>query len=49
VSWLYLVTSAFTLAKTLRDRHEADLSEARVRGEMAGRQQVLSERAAAVE
>ena len=23
VSWLYLVTSAFTLAKTLRDRHEA--------------------------
>jgi hypothetical protein len=32
VSWLYLVTSAFTLAKTLRDRHEADLIEtARVR------------------
>lgn len=27
VSWLYLVTSAFTLAKTLRDRHEADLQE----------------------
>lgn len=27
VSWLYLVTSAFTLAKTLRDRHEADLIE----------------------
>ena len=27
VSWLYLVTSAFTLAKTLRDRHEADLME----------------------
>lgn len=49
VSWLYLVTSAFTLAKTLRDRHEADLSEARVRGEMAGRQQVLNERAAAAE
>ncbi len=47
VSWLYLVTSAFTLAKTLRDRHEADLSEARVRGEMAGRQQALNERAAA--
>ncbi len=47
VSWLYLVTSAFTLAKTLRDRHEADLSEARVRSEMADRQQVLSERAAA--
>jgi hypothetical protein len=29
VSWLYLVTSAFTLAKTLRDRHEADLIETR--------------------
>lgn len=28
VSWLYLVTSAFTLAKTLRDRHEADRIEA---------------------
>ena len=49
VSWLFLVSSAFTLAKTLRDRHEADLSEARVRGEMAGRQQALNERAAAAE
>lgn len=47
VSWLYLVTSAFTLAKTLRDRHEADLSEAHVRGEMAGRQQAIQDRAAA--
>ncbi len=49
VSWLYLVTSAFTLAKTLRDRHEADVSQAHVRGEMAGRQHVLNERAAAAE
>jgi hypothetical protein len=40
VSWLYLVTSAFTLAKTLRDRHEADLTEAHV----MGRQQALAER-----
>jgi hypothetical protein len=24
VSWLYLITCSFTLAKTLRDRHEAD-------------------------
>jgi hypothetical protein len=47
VSWLYLVTSAFTLAKTLRDRHEADLSEAQVRGELLGRQQVLQERKSA--
>jgi hypothetical protein len=37
VSWLYLVTSAFTLAKTLRDRHEADLTEARLHGEWRGR------------
>ena len=28
VAWLYLVTSAFTLAKMLRDRHEADLADA---------------------
>ena len=31
VSWLYLITCAFTLAKTLRDKHEADLYEARAR------------------
>lgn len=30
VSWLYLVTSAFTLAKTLRDRYEAHRSEERL-------------------
>ncbi|WP_370630216.1 YiaA/YiaB family inner membrane protein [Xenophilus sp. Marseille-Q4582] len=30
VSWLYLITTAFTLAKMLRDRHEADLAEARL-------------------
>ena len=30
VSWLYLITCTFTLAKTLRDRHEADLADARV-------------------
>ena len=47
VSWLYLVTSAFTLAKTLRDRHEADMSEAQLRGEMQGRHQAMQERAAA--
>lgn len=29
VSWLYLITCSFTLAKTLRDRHEADLNELR--------------------
>ena len=30
VSWLYLITCTFTLAKTLRDCHEADLNEARM-------------------
>ena len=32
VSWLYLITCTFTLAKTLRDKHEADLNEARIAG-----------------
>ena len=32
VSWLYLITCSFTLAKTLRDRHEADLADARLQG-----------------
>jgi hypothetical protein len=27
VTWLFLVSSTFTLAKTVRDRHEADLME----------------------
>ena len=35
VSWLYLITCTFTLAKTLRDRHEADLSEARLAGRLS--------------
>ncbi|EHR69017.1 hypothetical protein BurJ1DRAFT_0119 [Burkholderiales bacterium JOSHI_001] len=29
VAWLYLITTVFTLAKTLRDGFEADLAEAR--------------------
>ena len=29
VSWLFLISSVFTLAKTLRDAHEADVLEAR--------------------
>lgn len=32
VSWLYLITTTFTLAKTLRDRHEASVAEARLFG-----------------
>jgi hypothetical protein len=35
VSWLYLVTCTFTLAKTLRDRHEADMAEAHMQGRMS--------------
>ena len=32
VSWLFLISTVFTLAKTLRDKHEADLYEARLAG-----------------
>ena len=35
VSWLYLITCSFTLAKTLRDRHEADWSQARLAGRLS--------------
>ena len=37
VSWLFLISSAFTLAKTLRDRHEADMAEARLQGRRMAR------------
>ncbi|MBC8058215.1 MAG: hypothetical protein H7Y61_16700 [Rhizobiales bacterium] len=30
VSWLFLISTVFTLAKTLRDAHEAALAEARL-------------------
>ena len=39
VSWLFLISSVFTLAKTLRDKHDADLYEAH----MAGRAMAQSE------
>ncbi|QTD45874.1 YiaA/YiaB family inner membrane protein [Ottowia testudinis] len=39
VSWLYLITGAFTLAKMLRDRQEADLLEAQWRGRRDARAQ----------
>lgn len=32
VCWLYLISSTFTLAKMLRDRHEAGLAEIRMHG-----------------
>jgi len=33
VSWLFLISATFTLAKTLRDAYEADLFEARLAGQ----------------
>lgn len=39
VAWLFLISTVFTLAKTLRDAHEADLLEAR----LAGRREAAAE------
>jgi len=38
VSWLFLISTVFTLAKTLRDKHEADLQEARNEARLGARQ-----------
>jgi hypothetical protein len=39
VCWLFLISSTFTLAKTLRDAYEADLTDARAAGHLdAGRE-----------
>lgn len=35
VSWLYLITCTFTLAKSLRDAHEADLADAHRPGRLS--------------
>jgi hypothetical protein len=35
VSWLYLITCTFTLAKSLRDAHEADLADAHRQGRLS--------------
>ncbi|MBT9457115.1 MAG: hypothetical protein IV092_06320 [Burkholderiaceae bacterium] len=37
VCWLFLISSVFTLAKTLRDAHEADLAGARREGSLSRR------------
>jgi hypothetical protein len=42
VSWLFLISSVFALAKTLRDRHEADLIDARLQGRRAARQEAAA-------
>jgi len=42
VCWLFLISSVFTLAKTLRDAHEAALAQAREDGREQGRQAALA-------
>ena len=37
VSWLFLVSSTFTVAKTIRDKHEAELMDRASRGGMETR------------
>lgn len=49
VSWLFLISSAFTLAKTLRDRHEADMAEARLQGRRLARAEAAASGSSAVE
>lgn len=39
VCWLFLISNVFTLAKTLRDAHEADLAEARLQRRVAVQEQ----------
>ena len=41
VGWLFLISTVFTLAKTLRDKHEADLAEAHHEGRHEGRIEAL--------
>lgn len=40
VSWLYLISCTFTLAKTLRDKHEADMAEMRLAAVAEARSQM---------
>jgi hypothetical protein len=44
VSWLYLITTTFTLAKTLRDAHEVALIEAREAAKAELRAESMRER-----
>ena len=39
VCWLFLISSVFTLAKTLRDAYDADLLEARLSGRAEAQQE----------
>ncbi len=45
VSWLFLISSVFTLAKTLRDAYDADLLEARWTARQEGRHEARQQAA----
>lgn len=46
VGWLYLITTTFTLAKTLRDAHEANLAEVKLAARAEAREELRGEVAA---
>ena len=43
VGWLYLITTTFTLAKTLRDGHEADMAEIKLAARAEAREEARAE------
>jgi hypothetical protein len=43
VGWLYLITTTFTLAKTLRDAHEANIAEMKLAARAEARAEVRNE------
>jgi hypothetical protein len=43
VGWLYLITTTFTLAKTLRDAHEANLAEIKLAARAEARTEARAE------
>jgi hypothetical protein len=43
VGWLYLITTTFTLAKTLRDAHEASIEEMKFAARAAARAELRNE------
>ncbi len=46
VGWLYLITTTFTLAKTLRDAHEANLAEMKLAARAEARAELRGDTAA---
>ena len=43
VGWLYLITTTFTLAKTLRDAHEANIAEIKLAARVEARNELRQE------